>query len=78
MKTKWKLVVTGDEEDELEVWQYKRFSDTTLCNTVALELRHRAFGTVNTALILALLLLTVYSVGTGNLQLFSILLLELY
>lgn len=147
MKNKSKLVVTGEKEDELEVWQYKRFSDTTLCNTVALvfgiaasavsiitnqplwlmitsivaavvamifptilsgfvhiiypdrelptvsdknyahkllaasdegerhvmlEGLYRAFGTVNAALILALLLLIIYSVGTGNSQLFAI------
>ena len=36
MKKKADLTLTGVDEDERDVWQYKRFSDLTLCNTVAL------------------------------------------
>ncbi|PIC87823.1 hypothetical protein CSV72_01335 [Sporosarcina sp. P20a] len=36
MKKKADLTLTGVDEDERDVWQYKRFSDLNLCNTVAL------------------------------------------
>lgn len=35
MKKKATLILTGDEEDQRDVWQYKRFSDVSLCNVAA-------------------------------------------
>ncbi|ARD49485.1 DUF3169 family protein [Sporosarcina sp. P33] len=38
MKKKSQLDLTGDKEDERDVWQYKRFSDVSLCTAAALVL----------------------------------------
>jgi hypothetical protein len=152
MNKKAKMTLSGDEEDERDRWQYKRYSDTTLGGTVALVLsivslgvaviteqpiwllivvmvttlaasllttvvpamikviypdrelpnvaekdyakkllaasdegeRHvmleglyRTFTTLNVTLLLALVLLIVYSVGTGVSQLFAIFVIAL-
>lgn len=45
MKKKATLILSGDEEDQRDVWQYKRFSDVSLCATTALVLSIVAVAT---------------------------------
>lgn len=44
MKKNAHLPLTGVDEDERDVWQYKRFSDLNLCNTIALIVSIMALG----------------------------------
>ncbi|PID22833.1 hypothetical protein CSV61_04105 [Sporosarcina sp. P3] len=44
MKKKAGLTLTGVDEDERDVWQYKKFSDLNLCNTIALIVSIVALG----------------------------------
>ena len=44
MNKKAKMTLSGDEEDKRDIWQYKRYSDTSLGGTVALVLSIVSLG----------------------------------